>query len=506
MRTDFVISMTLALLIVAGCRTRRDAGDLKFYGADSRRAVMTLETNFLYRIPEDMLDKKAEEIVAAHGQDIDDQRDVQLAHLYGVFTQHTKPFDFVKNPGIPRQEPKITLLSVNRVQGKPYLNYSYRYEDIVVFRKSIFHGNSVTNIKFALPREPGPDGLTIYQKGCPRPKEGQDTCAASDINRCTDHHYNSAGDYWYFWNPFQTNEDHHIEPCPLTASDLVMVEAQMKPLNSTANTFPEYKKLFDSVDGKGIVRINYLVGVDDNFSSTDLGKQGFLKAYKLLTQGRAMLSAADSLAILTDNEKKLLAETDDLRFTDRTTDGNPRHKTLEYVNDRDGYKVLLNMYLADPNADVRVQSDPNSYSFVDVAVKGMREADVFIYNGHSGLGGHMSIDRLFKGKHFTLPEDKYQIFVFNGCSTFSYYNSSYFNLKATAADPKGIANLDIVTAGIGAPFDTGPGIDTWLIRDLVGGGRPSWQAIMDRAYNLSPEESALLQVNGDENNPHDNGK
>jgi hypothetical protein len=145
--------------------------------------------------------------------------------------------------------------------------------------------------------------------------------------------------------------------------------------------------------------------------------------------------------------------------------------------------------------------DPDQPEFIDLAVKGLREADVFVYDGHSGLGGYLSVGLLFGNRKYDLPKDKYQIFFFNGCSTFSYYNYDYFQLKATASDPRGIDNLDILTTTTPASFDLGSGNDTFLIRALAGGQRPTWQNIIDTLYKIGGSDSALISVNGDETNP-----
>ena len=111
--------------------------------------------------------------------------------------------------------------------------------------------------------------------------------------------------------------------------------------------------------------------------------------------------------------------------------------------------------------------DPNSSEFVTAAVKGLRESDVFIYDGHSGLGGYLEVGRLFGNRRQTLPTDKYQIFFFNGCSTFSYYNFDFLELKKTAADPQGTKNLEILNTTTQAFFLLGPGNAAFLIRNLL---------------------------------------
>ena len=150
-----------------------------------------------------------------------------------------------------------------------------------------------------------------------------------------------------------------------------------------------------------------------------------------------------------------------------------------------------------------ILSDPNSADFAQEAVRGMKTADIFLYDGHSGLGGYLSPERLAEdtGRPLELPKSKYQIFVFQGCSTYAYYNSAYFNLKKGSGDPKGTKNLDIVTTGIGAAFDVGAKVDVAFLTSVTTGARPSWQTIIDRVHAAEGENTALTHVNGDEDNP-----
>ena len=147
--------------------------------------------------------------------------------------------------------------------------------------------------------------------------------------------------------------------------------------------------------------------------------------------------------------------------------------------------------------------DPGTQEFVADAAAAMENDDVFIYDGHSGLGGYLNLKRLQQslGRPLKLDVNKSQIFFFNGCSTFAYYNHDYCELKKTSADPKGIKNLDIVSTAIGASFDIGARHDVILIAGIADGSRPSWKLLIDRMYRVDREQTALTHVNGDEDNP-----
>ncbi len=487
----------------AGCRTVQPGlgeSSVKFFGADSRRAEMTFETTLYYTLPEGF-DGDATAVYSSDlKDDIDEQIEAQLSHMFSAFVNHTKPYDFSANPGIPRERPDIKVKSSEQVAGHHAVNIHYSYKDIVVFKKSMFHGSDKVEVPILLPKEP----KVIYGKGLVSFAEAKqifagDTDALDDfkvlkaegethVNLCTDHHYNTEGDYWYFWNPYQKG-------CPHATKDATIeVDATMRPLNSTANSFPRYDTLFGDNGNGDETRVTFLVGIDENWKKADLGRQGFEKTFRMLTEGKRLLDSqtgnADTDLLLPAEVTlmKAIPDAEDVNYQILTNEA--RHKTLRLVGG--GHKVLVNMYLV----------KPDSGEFVTAAVKGLREADVFIYDGHSGLGGYLSVGRLFEKRRQTLPKDKYQIYFFNGCSTFSYYNYDYFQLKATEEDPEGRKNLDIVTTATPAAFSSGPATDYWLIRSLTSGSRQSWQKIMTDVVAIAGDESALVHVNGDEDNPH----
>jgi hypothetical protein len=416
-------------------------GGDRWYGNDSRQARMRFNAYLLYKVPAAYTGAVSQILADARQQErISELVDLQLQHMYGAFTTHP---GFDENPGIPSGDYKVTLLGAEKVPNEPYAKISYAYDDIVVFASSLFQGGGATRINFVLPRDP----VTIYKKGFATPN--------SRKNLCTDEHYNSEGDFWYFWNPYQ-------EGCPIGGGDLVGVQTDLTPMPMTRNTYPDYARLYGDNGGGETLQVSYLVGVDENFQSGDLGKKTFSDAF-------AGLKAAGFQATVDEPRRKRLS--------------------FRFGNARAAVEMLL--------------LDPNSAGFASEAVRALRSADVFVYDGHSGLGGYLSPDRLAadSGQALALPQNKYQIFVFQGCSTYAYYNSAFFRLKSSAADPKGTKNLDIMTTGIGAAFDVGAAVDVAFLKSVTMGERPSWQTIMDRVRAAEGQNSALSHINGDEDNP-----
>jgi hypothetical protein len=268
---------------------------------------------------------------------------------------------------------------------------------------------------------------------------------------CTDLHYNSEGDFWYFWNPDKPG-------CTLKKSDVIIVKADLEPIKSTKRTFPYYDNMYGDNGNGNKFEVTYLVGIDENFRKGDLGRGTFNEAIGLLKKAGFKVVKSESTN---------------------------RHRT--FVKSKNGVDFSVNMHL----------TDPNTKDFVKRAKDGLENSDVFIYDGHSGLGGYLFFDRFEEelGTPLNLDKNKKQIYYFNGCSTFSYYNAAYFAAKG------GNESLDVITTSIGALFSIGARHDVKVIEHLTSGQRPTWQKIMDDVFNMSPEETALTHVNGDEDNP-----
>lgn len=106
---------------------------------------------------------------------------------------------------------------------------------------------------------------------------------------------------------------------------------------------------------------------------------------------------------------------------------------------------------------------------------GLENADVFINNGHWGLGGHLPPTRFAPLK----VANKYQVFVFNACSTLGYFNTTYFAKKEDATGKPGAASLDIGTSSLAILFATQPYLTGSTINDLVvGGDKLKWEDII----------------------------
>jgi hypothetical protein len=140
----------------------------------------------------------------------------------------------------------------------------------------------------------------------------------------------------------------------------------------------------------------------------------------------------------------------------------------------------------------------DSKAFFCMAKEAAERGSVFLYSGHSRVG---LLDLTYMGEQIGAPikmnHDQYQIYGFFGCSSYSYYNLSYFAAKASKADPEGAKNADIITNGITGSFGS---MTDFTIKTLTPifnwsarGTKATWQQIMN-----SYSERFLTGVNGDE--------
>ena len=367
---------------------------------------------------------------------------------------------------------------------------TYTYHNLGAFQQDLFADAAPLNVTFRLPKNPYTtyaDGvvpiaqaLNFYQNSpwAVREIQKDEADGTKTFNLCTDVHYNTEDDYWYFWNP-------DLAGCPEQArEDMVHVDGVLTPQANTVQTFPEYDRL---VTG-GTMRIKYLVGIDDTFEKNDLGARGFEKTFQMLTMGKKVLSLPPDKITLTKGERSILNAATAKDFaTFRVVKNLPTRREIRLKTKK--FTASIDMELWDPTTD----------AFGDAVIDGMRNYNVFIYNGHSGLGEFLGRDVLFRDNE-KLDTGKYQVFFFNGCSTYAYYDLDYFDMKKSPNDPNGTKNLDIITATIGADFSIGPGSDVMLLEDLVKASA-SWQQILDHIYAVDPSRSALIQINGDEDNP-----
>ena len=105
--------------------------------------------------------------------------------------------------------------------------------------------------------------------------------------------------------------------------------------------------------------------------------------------------------------------------------------------------------------------------------RALSRGDVVIYNGHSYIGyGPLDPDN-FKSTRFP---GSYQLFWFDSCVSYNYYEKDFFTLKEG-----GSKNLDLITNGLEAPEWESGAAEGKFITKFLSGQNPSYQVLLEAA-------------------------
>lgn len=432
----------LLLLLVMWVGTL-EAKERKLYvGKDSSEAVMTFQHHVELKSRSKPTEDAAREQI---GQ--------QLTHLFG-------PMGESAIRAVPRGDEEVSDVEVLPLDKKGIYDVRYRYRGTIVLQNG-------PNEEYEVLLPVNPD--TIYKAGFP---EGSDT------NPCTDHHYQSEGDFWYFWNPSNYG-------CPLQAGrDYEIVKAKIERKANTEKTYPEYARL---VNAQGEIVMTVLMGMDDPANGRDPNTSSDINADNFRQIRRTLLSE------LGFESKKLTK--DEIAVITGSASRKPPY-VEEFTKKSETAGLVIRVFFGPSGID------QDSSAFHYYLKDALENSSVLMYDGHSGLGGHLDLASIEETEGFKIRPDKkrYQIYYFNSCSSYPYYNTMYFARKKTRADQRGSKNLDIVTNGLATYFSVMHDTNIALIRAIdawmTTGVRLSYQAFVNEA-----DSGNLLGVNGDEDNP-----
>jgi len=388
---------------------------------------------------------------------IREQIERQLTHLFGPMSNH--PY-----PAVPRGDHKLRIYKPRLIAEATY-RISYNYSGTIVLKNGPSQFYEVL-----LPNNPD----EIYQKGF-----------SGEINPCTDEHYQSEGDFWYFWNPFQKD-------CPLKEkNDFSRIKAEIVRKENETISFPDYARLVRPTKNQTYeIPIRIFLGMDDptNLQNPNQSKD---------VNARTFLSIRDFLISNNYNKSDLdLSSHPDLQNIIRNRMGylEEFRKTLNSKGRR--IEIAIELYFGPTGIQ------ENSKVFHYLFKNSIEAGSVLIYDGHSGLGGHLNIENIESIEKFKIQFDQnqYQIFYFNSCSSYPYYNTMYFEQKKSALDPKGTLNLDILTNGLSTYFSVLDRSSLSLITAIEywasGEAMISYQQLAKKI-----DSGNLFGINGDEDNP-----
>jgi len=378
--------------------------------------------------------------------------EAQLTHLFGTMDASTVP-------AVPKANHRISRIRIEP-SAEGYVA-RYHYSGTIVVADESSNTYSVV-----LPRNPE----TIYKQSIAK-IQGRLTYP------CTDSHYNSEDDFWYFWNPDQPG-------CRLTeGKHFDRIEAKVKRLPNTAKTYPEYERMMDS---NGTIRIAIFFGMDEEKNIKNPLKSDDVNSENFRALRQSLVNLGYSAKPMTRNEIT--------QFLGFTPSPFPYLETFTKKNSK--ATIVIKMFFGPTGID------ENSSAFHYFYKDALEKASVMIYDGHSGLGGHLDLTSIEEAEQFSIKPNpsKYQLYYFNSCTSYTYYNTEYFERKQTQADKRGTKNLDILANGLATFFDVMHDTNMALLRAIdtwsSGKAKTSYQEL---AATIDSEN--LFGVIGDEDNP-----
>lgn len=429
----------LVSCVIFNCIFYVQAGERKLYvGHNSTEAILEFNAVIQYtfsRKPQEKTIRKAIEL--------------QLDHMVG-------PMSEAAFSAVPKGDHEITDIKiVEKFNNTFSITYHYRGTIVVALGPTKFYD-------LVLPINPA----NIYKDSM-----------IGNSYPCTDDHYQSEGDFWYFWNPNRPG-------CKLVKDkDYFVIKGVIKRFINTKLSYPEYHNLPDK---KGNITIHVIFGMDDvnndrnPLTSQDINSSNYryFRSY-LIKKG---------YAVTTWNENQI-----------RSIAKSQNESTLPVVETLQRGKIIYRFFFGPTGID------ENSLAFHWFYKDAIENASVLIYGGHSGLGGHLDLDLIENnlGVKIRFNTNRYQIFFFDSCTSYRYYNDLYFDRKKSPNDPTGSKKLDIFTNGLATYFDTMGKTNSALARAvesaiqyaISGTGLVSYQTLAKQI-----DSDNLFGISGDQDN------
>jgi hypothetical protein len=370
---------------------------------------------------------------------------LQLLYLAG-------PLQAAPKKSAAKNDEKIDILGKQRDSKTGKLHVRYRYAGTFVLDNAL---QDVVKIRLPL----NPDEI--------RERSGDECFSEGPGHRMA-----------YFWAPLGKG-------CKLVDGvDYFTTDAAIvKKLANTANTTPSYERLTNS---NGEIRIVLAFGADDDnkgklapTKNDDHNAPNYRDTRKfLLDQGFSVRTIAVDERERECGSAKPLANS-------------PGH-VEELTRQDTGRKIVVRLFWGVANIG------DESNAFFCMTKEAAERGSVFLYSGHSRVGG---LDLTYMGDQIGSPikvnRSQYHIYGFFGCSSYSYYNLTYFAAKASTADPDGTRNTDIITNGVTGSFHAMADFTIKTVAPILNwsarGSKMTWQQIMN-----SYSKKYLTGVNGDD--------
>lgn len=279
------------------------------------------------------------------------------------------------------------------------------------------------------------------------------------------------------------------------ARSFVPIKVRLRPTSaSRVKTYPEYAKLFGAAGGvePGKLVIGILNGpIDDGDVANDSGWTDYFDQLQALSEERKFtlvaVEGSTPAALLPGSALDLST------FVRKRADRTLRGKVMNHWLTFEAPMRVRVANEAERDFVIKVQVNFGGTGALKTAIK---TSDVFVYNGHSYLGGGPMSPSNFTPSDF--PKS-YQILWFDSCLSYNYYEKDYFPLKQQAAGTRtGMDALELITNGLEAPsYNSGHAIGA-LLAGLISGTQPSYEDLLKAAIATDP----LRVVDGDLDNSY----
>lgn len=374
----------------------------------------------------------------------------QVSFLFGAFSNQYRQ-------AVPKVEHEFQILKIYQVNQTTW-RADYAYAGVILISQG------PTAYSFFLPINP----FQVWNK----------SAVVNSSNRypCTDSQHAVEQYFWYFFNP-------KAYGCPLKENvDYFTVQGQVQPYQNTKATYPEYERLF--VNGQ--LSFDILFGMDNSSldwnpkSSKDLSAQSYRQLKQALTQWgyQSKVWSAQEIKTFFGN----LGYYGSQPFVEELVKQTPKGIVK--------YRIFFG-----------ASTIYEGVAFQKMLADSLMNSSIMLYAGHSGLGEYLNLDLMQNNAQLKMQanQQRYQIYYFNSCSSYPYYNSQYLNLKKTSSDPKGTKNLDIITNGLSTFFVAIAPSSYTLMQAIelysTQGKKTTYQEIMTKANSDN-----LIGISGDEDN------
>lgn len=375
-----------------------------------------------------------------HDRDVATAIDDHSSHLFGVLhSPHWNAlYGLYRDLGgiaAPRLPAKTQLISAVPIKGTRRL-FQVRYRYLGVF---LVH------------RKVAQDWISHGQITLPMPYK---MTSIYNVN-CTDEHYTTRGDYWYFYDPYRKGCEYLLAE-PYHRMVTMKVSAPAEPKREYR---PDLRTLRGDNGNGSIMKISIIHGFNESDRArADEGRIGFEKLNADLRKAGFSQEVAQK------------------KFT------SPLYIFRKKVGAID---VEIHHLLA--NTEIDARSDRFAQFFKD----SIETADVLMYLGHSGLGANLDIESLeSRVGEFQFQPRKKQILYFDSCASYSYYLELFRMQKRRS-------KIDVVTNGLSSYFTQSEAVLRRFLNALVfAKDEATWLQILSDMEVPLKGDSYLLNVGG----------